>query len=115
MSHRKNTSIELLQPNRITENPFYVYWISAKNEIDRETARISGGGSDAADSESWYHPDIRSPLSADKVSTRLGHEGPGPDAGDDVVGHVEHLQGLVELEAVIDGGYPGPVIRIVIR
>ena len=33
MSHRKNTSIELLQPNRNTENLFYVDWISAKNEM----------------------------------------------------------------------------------
>ena len=32
MSHRKKTSIEFLQTNRITENLFYVYWISAKTE-----------------------------------------------------------------------------------
>ena len=50
-------------------------------------------------------------LCGDSVITRLRHEGPVPDGGDDVVGHVEHLEGLVELEAVVNGGDSGPVMR----
>ena len=37
----------------------------------------------------------------------LEHKGPVLDSGDLVVWEVEAVQGLVELEAVSDGGHPG--------
>ena len=43
----------------------------------------------------------------DRISTCLGHKRLVEDVGDDVVGHVEAHEGLVELEAVINGGNPG--------
>ena len=41
-----------------------------------------------------------------RISTCLGHKRFVEDVGDDVVGHVEAHECLVELEAVINGGNP---------